>query len=117
MAQKRLVWDLPLRLFHWLLVLSLAASWYTAENGEESLVIGERFLTYIELHFYLGYFALGMIAFRIIWGFIGPKHARFSSFLAGPGRFSGYARGLLRRDSTPAVGHNPLGGGSSCSCC
>jgi cytochrome b len=108
--EKRLVWDLPLRLFHWLLVLSIAASWYTAEYSEEYLTIGENVYGYTQIHFWLGYWALGLIVFRILWGFFGPRHARFTAFLAGPGRVLGYGRTLFRRDSTPSVGHNPIGG-------
>lgn len=110
MAEKRRVWDLPLRLFHWLLVLNIAASWYTAENGEEYLNVGDRAFAYIEIHFFLGYLALALVAFRIIWGFVGPKHARFSSFLAGPKKVLAYAGTVLRRDAKPSIGHNPLGG-------
>ncbi len=104
MSEKRLVWDLPLRLFHWLLVLSIAASWYTAENSEEYLTIGENIYFYVQIHFWLGYWTLGLIAFRIIWGFIGPKHARFSSFYPSPKRFFAYAGGFFKRDSRPSVG-------------
>lgn len=99
MKDKRLVWDLPTRLFHWLLVASLVASYLTAEAGSPTL----------KWHMYLGYWTLGLVIFRILWGFFGPKHARFSQFFR-PGRVGGYAATLLRRDSTPAVGHNPLGG-------
>lgn len=109
MAEKRLVWDLPLRLFHWLLVLSIAASWYTAENSEEFIAVGDNVYSYTLIHFWLGYWALGLIAFRIIWGFVGPKHARFTNFIVGPKRFFSYAATLLKRDSTPSVGHNPMG--------
>jgi len=109
-TEKRLVWDLPLRLFHWLLVLSIAASWYTAENSEEYITAGENVYSYTQIHFWLGYWTLGLIAFRILWGIIGPKHARFSSFLAGPSKIASYARTVFRRDSVPSVGHNPLGG-------
>jgi len=110
MAEKRKVWDLPLRMFHWLLVLNIAASWYTAENGEEYLNVGARAFAYIEIHFFLGYLALALVTFRIIWGFVGPKHARFSNFLAGPKKFFAYAGTVLRRDAKPSIGHNPLGG-------
>jgi cytochrome b len=108
MSEKRLVWDLPLRLFHWLLVLSIAASWYTATNSEEYLDVGRGY-TYVEFHFWLGYWTLGLIAFRIIWGFVGPKHARFANFLAGPGRFFKYAGGFFKRNSIASAGHNPMG--------
>jgi cytochrome b len=100
MPEKRLVWDLPLRLFHWLLVLSIIGSYVTAKLGFE----------WTQRHFYLGYFTLGLVAFRIIWGFIGPKHARFSSFLRGPSKVVAYVRTLGKRDSTPVIGHNAGGG-------
>jgi cytochrome b len=109
MSEKRLVWDLPLRLFHWLLVLSIAASWYTAENSSEYLELGETLLSYTQIHYYLGYWALGLIAFRILWGFVGPKHARFTSFIPGPARLFIYMRSFLQKDSAPSVGHNPMG--------
>lgn len=109
MSEKKLVWDLPLRLFHWLLVLSIAASWYTAENSEEIFMFREFPYSYTELHFWLGYWTLGLILFRILWGFVGPKHARFASFVPGPTRVLQYAKSFFRRDSAPAVGHNPMG--------
>ncbi len=98
--EKRLVWDLPLRLFHWLLVLSIASSWATAEAGFD----------WMQIHIYLGYGTLGLILFRLIWGFVGPRHARFSSFLAGPSGMWRYARGLAAGTMIQTVGHNPLGG-------
>lgn len=111
MSDKRLVWDLPLRLFHWLLVLSLAASWYTAEQsrkGEYIELFGELY-AYAEVHYWLGYWALGLIVFRLLWGFIGPRHARFSNFLVGPSGIIQYAKSFFRRDSKRYPGHNPLG--------
>jgi cytochrome b len=99
-AEKRLVWDLPLRLFHWLLVLSLAASWGTAELGFD----------WMQIHMYLGYWTIGLLVFRIIWGFIGPRHARFASFLTGPQGLWRYARGLAAGTMIQTAGHNPLGG-------
>ncbi|MEP7313233.1 MAG: cytochrome b/b6 domain-containing protein [Pseudomonadota bacterium] len=100
MADKRLVWDLPLRLFHWVLVLSLLASYLTAKGGFE----------YMQYHFWLGYWMIGLIVFRIIWGFVGPRHARFASFFPGPGKLGRYLTTILRSDSAPTVGHNPAGG-------
>lgn len=99
MKEKRLVWDLPTRLFHWVLVASIAGSYLTAEAGAPSM----------KWHMYLGYWTLGLVIFRVLWGFFGPKHARFSEFFK-PGRVGGYMATLLRRDSPPTVGHNPLGG-------
>ncbi|MEY2853289.1 MAG: hypothetical protein RL030_421 [Pseudomonadota bacterium] len=99
MAEKRLVWDLPTRLFHWMLVASMVASYLTADAGSPSM----------KWHMVLGYWTLGLVIFRILWGFFGPRHARFSAFFK-PGRVGDYLATLLRRDSTPTVGHNPLGG-------
>lgn len=108
-SDKRLVWDLPLRLFHWLLVLSIAASWYTAENSEEFLEMGTLFYSYTEIHFWLGYWTLGLILFRVVWGFVGPRHARFASFIVGPSKTLAYVKSFRTRDYSPAPGHNPLG--------
>jgi cytochrome b len=98
--EKRLVWDLPLRLFHWLLVLCMTASWITAELGFD----------WMQIHMYLGYTTLGLLLFRIIWGFVGPRHARFASFLQGPSGIWRYAKGLAAGTMIQTVGHNPLGG-------
>jgi cytochrome b len=99
MIEKRLVWDLPTRLFHWLLALDILGLYLTAEPGTPTM----------EWHFRLGYVALGLVAFRIIWGFIGPRHARFSTFLVGPKALFAYLRCFLKRDSPAAPGHNPAG--------
>lgn len=102
--KKVLVWDLPTRLFHWLLVISLVGSWWTMEFG------ADYDFDYVWWHFSLGYFAAGLLIFRILWGFVGPRHARFGNFLRGPGAVIGYMRTLIQRDSKPHAGHNPLGG-------
>ena len=65
MKNKLLVWDLPVRLFHWCLVISLLAAWYTSD--------GERNL--IDYHLKIGYFILALIIFRLIWGVLGTKYA------------------------------------------
>ena len=97
---KRLVWDLPLRLFHWLIVLSIIGSYTTAKLGVD----------YMQYHFYFGYFMIAMLIFRITWGFIGQRHARFSSFLTGPSAFFTYAKQMFSRAGHVSVGHNPVGG-------
>jgi len=98
---KRLVWDLPLRLFHWLFAVSIFASWATAQPGSQ----------WMKIHMRLGYWMIGLLLFRIIWGFVGPRHARFTSFLKGPTTVWGYAKGLAGRAAvaSESVGHNPLG--------
>lgn len=91
---SRLVWDLPVRVVHWLLVLAVAGSWATHYGG----------IQWFEWHRRLGYLVLVLVAFRIVWGFAGTRHARFASFLRGPRAIQDYLRGR----ATP-VGHNPLG--------
>ncbi|HXS28050.1 MAG TPA: cytochrome b/b6 domain-containing protein [Steroidobacteraceae bacterium] len=100
-VERRLVWDLPLRAFHWLFAASILASWGTAKLG----------FTWMQWHIRLGYWMMGLLVFRILWGLIGPRHARFTSFLKGPGAVLRYAKGLAGRgESATTVGHNPLGG-------
>ena len=100
MAQeKRLVWDLPLRLFHWLLVLTLIALWVTAELG----------IDYRQIHMWLGYGMMGLLFFRILWGLVGPRHSRFTNFFPTPGRLFRYIKASLGGMPAETVGHNPLG--------
>jgi cytochrome b len=98
--KKNLVWDIPVRLFHWLLVLSLFGQWLTAEVLENSM----------HIHFFIGYFTLGLIIFRLLWGFFGTRYAKFSSFIAGPKAIIGYLQTLVSKQKTVTTGHNPLGG-------
>ncbi|WP_179985169.1 cytochrome b/b6 domain-containing protein [Alteromonas macleodii] len=98
--QKTLVWDLPTRLFHWLIVASLLAQYATVEWLENK----------VQWHFYIGYFTLFLIVFRLIWGVVGTRHARFSNFVTGPKKVFSYVKTLFNRQSEPAIGHNPLGG-------
>ncbi len=97
--QKRLVWDIPTRLFHWLLVACILAQYLTAEVFDA-----------IDWHFKIGYFTLGLILFRVLWGIVGTTYARFSQFLAGPGTVAAYAKTLPSRQSPAHAGHNPMGG-------
>ena len=98
--QKTLIWDIPTRLFHWLIVASLLAQYATVEWLENK----------VQWHFYIGYFTLFLIVFRIIWGFVGTQHAKFSSFITGPRKVFNYIKTLFKWQSEPAIGHNPLGG-------
>ena len=92
------VWDVPTRVFHWLLAASFTGAWLTAES--------ERWR---DVHVMLGYTLAGLIAFRVIWGMIGTKYARFSSFLFSPGRVLRYVTSLVRGAPEHHVGHNPAG--------
>jgi cytochrome b len=92
------VWDLPVRLFHWTLVLLIAFSWLSAE------------MDWMTWHLYSGYAVLALALFRVIWGFVGSTHARFGDFLYGPGAVIAYIRTLPSRTAAKFAGHNPLGG-------
>jgi len=93
------VWDLPTRVFHWLLVASLTASWITAEIGYD----------WTETHFLLGYCNLTLVLFRVVWGIVGPQHARFTSFMRGPSSALSAVPALFSRKPGTHVGHNPIG--------
>lgn len=95
----RLIWDLPLRAFHWLLVLSVAGSWVTHKLGPSAFT----------WHKWCGYTTLVLIFFRVVWGFVGPRHARFADFVRGPSAIAAYARALFSAQSQRYAGHNPLG--------
>jgi len=95
------VWDLPVRLFHWALVLLLAVSWFTGREG------GIDEMTW---HLRAGYAVLALLLARIAWGFVGSQSARFSGFLSGPRAAWADARALVRRRAPPHAGHPPLGG-------
>lgn len=95
------LWDLPTRLFHWSLPVLLAALWYTGQD-----------LSTLGWHMQLGYALLTLVLFRIAWGFLGSRSARFSSFVTGPGTVARYAGDLARGRMHRAFGHNPLGGWS-----
>lgn len=93
------VWDAPVRLFHWLLVLSFAGAWLTAESERLHL-----------LHITLGYTAGGLVAFRLVWGLVGSRWARFGSFVRGPGAVQAYLKAMAARQPQHFTGHNPAGG-------
>ena len=97
--KKHLVWDIPTRLFHWLLVFSLLAQYATAKWLDG----------YMDWHFYIGYFTLGLILYRVVWGIVGTRHARFWSFFPTPSKIMSYGKTLFKRDSEMQAGHNPIG--------
>lgn len=93
-----LVWDLPTRAFHWLLAVSFVGAFATADS--------ERLR---DVHVILGYTMLGLIVFRLLWGVIGTRYARFSSFTFGPHSVMAYLKSLFTRSPQHYVGHNPAG--------
>src|SRR5262245_51348664 len=98
-TSQQAVWDLPVRLTHWLLVVAVAGSWISHYAGVQ----------WFGVHRACGYTVLVLVVFRIAWGFAGTLHARFSSFVRGPRAVLGYLRGGLRDEHG---GHNPVGGWS-----
>ncbi len=98
MKQRILVWDLPTRIFHWSLALSFAGAFLTAES--------ERWR---DVHVVLGYTVLGLITFRLAWGLVGTRYARFAEFVRGPSAIIRYLAQLVGKHSEHTVGHNPAG--------
>jgi cytochrome b len=96
--EKQLIWDWPVRFFHWLLVLCFAGAWLSADSERWRLV-----------HITFGYTMFGLVVFRLAWGVVGTRHARFTSFVRGPVLVLRYARSLLTLRPQPYAGHNPLG--------
>jgi cytochrome b len=99
---KVLVWDLPTRLFHWLLVGCLVVSFLTAVRGGNAM----------SCHLLSGCAILALLLFRVAWGFAGSRTSRFVDFVKGPAAVCGHVRGVFATQSGPWLGHNPLGGWS-----
>lgn len=100
MMNKVRVWDLPVRIFHWALVLCIAGLLVTGTVGGNAMV----------WHFRFGYAVVALLLFRIVWGLVGGRWARFSSFIYSPGSIVNYLKG--RGDPLHSVGHSPVGSGS-----
>jgi len=96
------VWDLPTRLFHWVLVALIVLLYATGEYD----VLDMRW------HFWAGYATLALLLFRVLWGFLGSQTSRFRDFVRGPFAVAAYVRALFSTNRKPSVGHNPLGGWS-----
>lgn len=96
------IWDLAVRVFHWSLAALVTATMLLGHFGPLQMT----------LHFWAGYAVGALITFRLIWGLVGPRNARFSSFLRGPGAVLDYLRTLPARKASHTGGHNPLGGWS-----
>lgn len=93
-----LVWDAPIRIFHWLMVLCFAGAYLTAESESLRLV-----------HVTLGYTMAGLVGFRLVWGLAGSRYARFSNFVRGPAAVMRYLRSLVSGHPEHYIGHNPAG--------
>lgn len=94
------IWDPVIRLWHWVLATVVITNWLFGE-----------FMSFdtISWHFYLGYTVLGLIGFRLIWGFVGPVPVRWSRLIPGPSKTIAYLATLKKREPSGTPGHNPLG--------
>lgn len=101
-TSKVRVWDLPTRIFHWALAVTVLTSIITAHVGGNAM----------QWHVGCGMVALILLTFRILWGLVGGRWSRFASFIYSPGTVLRYLRGQTRADEHLDVGHNPLGSGS-----
>lgn len=97
---RRKVWDWPTRFFHWSLVIAFVGAFVTNK-------LGASYFTY---HLWCGYAVIVLVVFRIVWGFVGTRHARFGSFIQGPRGVLHYVSAAGRGLHTRYAGHNPLGG-------
>jgi cytochrome b len=91
------VWDPLVRIFHWALVLFFITAYLTEDDFEN-------------IHNYAGYAVSILVGFRLLWGLIGPKYARFSNFVKSPSETLSYLKSLLARNPKHYIGHNPAGG-------
>jgi cytochrome b len=95
----RRVWDLPVRVCHWLLVAAFITSYVTNRLG----------VSYFRYHVWSGYTVIVLVSFRLLWGLVGTRHARFWNFVRGPAHTLRYAVGWLHGETRYHAGHNPLG--------
>ena len=91
------VWDPLVRVFHWALAASIALAWFTSGHPKG-------------VHQWAGYTAGALIAIRLVWGFVGPGHARFVDFVRSPAKVLAYLRDIGRGTERRYLGHNPAGG-------
>jgi len=98
-AESIYIWDPLLRAYHWLLAFFVIASWLLAHYGPIRMT----------LHFWSGYAIIALLAFRLIWGLVGPRPARFVHFIKGPRAVWAYTRGFFSREPSFWEGHNPMG--------
>jgi cytochrome b len=97
--QAIMVWDMPVRVFHWLLVICFAGAWLSSESERLAMI-----------HYAFGYTACLLVLIRLVWGVIGTRYARFRQFLKGPKAVLGHFMAMLRGHPHHDVGHNPAGG-------
>ena len=96
--QSILVWDFPVRVFHWLLVASFIGAWLTSDSEAQQMI-----------HYAFGYTAVVLVLFRVVWGIVGTRYARFSQFIKGPAQTRQHIKALLTGNQHLGVGHNSAG--------
>ncbi len=95
--QEELVWDPFVRVFHWSVVVLFGVAYYTSTSGDD------------DIHAWAGYLLTLLLLGRLLWGFVGPEYARFSSFLYSPGTILQHVRGILVNRPARYLGHSPAG--------
>jgi cytochrome b len=93
------IWDLPTRMFHWLFAIACIVAWFTGDDAR-----------YTDLHTFTGYTALALLGFRLLWGMVGGRYARFTQFVRGPAAVVAHLRELVHPPRQHHLGHNPAGG-------
>jgi hypothetical protein len=93
-----LVWDYPVRVFHWLLAFSFAGAWLTSESESQQMI-----------HYAFGYSACALVLFRLVWGIVGTRYSRFTEFIKGPTETMHHIKLLLTGNKPSGLGHNPVG--------
>jgi len=96
------VWDLPVRIFHWALVLLFCFSWWSGKEGGNAM----------QYHLWSGYAMLTLVLFRLAWGFVGSSSARFAAIVRAPRAVMAYLHALRQRQAPGYLGYNPVGGWS-----
>lgn len=98
MNTRVMIWDAPTRIYHWLQAISFVGAYLTSESERHR-----------DIHVAFGYILLGLIIFRLLWGFTGTRYARFGSFLFKPGEIIAYLLSLFKGHPKHYLGHNPAG--------
>lgn len=110
-AAEITVWDPLVRLFHWTLAIAFVLAYCTQSEWFEEIrdrLLSEEWLQV--LHVWAGYTLAGLLLFRLLWGFVGPRYARFSDFVYGPREVLIYVKDVLTLRAPRHLGHNPAGG-------
>ncbi|HOB61108.1 MAG TPA: cytochrome b/b6 domain-containing protein [Candidatus Competibacteraceae bacterium] len=105
-----IVWDPLVRLFHWILVAAFTLAYFSQEGPFEDWLEQLDGAWLQTTHVWAGYTIAGLLLFRLIWGFVGPRHARFSDFVQGPRQTWSYLKEVLTLRAPRYLGHNPAGG-------